>query len=294
MPWLINSTQLEKFRKNQKNLIILDATLHLDGRDAKAEFIEKHIIDAQFFNIKDFCDPHTDLPNMVLLDEKKISEQLGKLGIRNDYKIILYDNSEIHSACRALWMFKVFGHNPQLLYILDGGFKAWEREEGKMASGESFFSSKNYTVQLQKQFISTLQDIKHNLSASTHQIIDVRHPVRFTGGPEPRPGLRKGNIPGSFGFPYFILFNKDGTFIPLEKLRKKCIELGIDLKAPIITTCGSALTAPIFNFLLDLIPHEKHTVYDGSWSEWGTEKLFPGETSLDERPVECFVGQLDQ
>ncbi len=289
MPWLINSTQLEKFRKNQKNVVILDASLHMDGRDAKAEFIEKHIIDAQFFDIKDFCDPHTDVPNMLLLDEKIISEKLGKLGIRNDYKIILYDNSKSYSACRALWMFKVFGHNPQLLYILDGGFEAWERDGGKIDAGEPFFSSKTYNVQLQKQFISTLQDIKHNLGASTHQIIDVRHPVRFAGGPEPRPGLRQGHIPGSFCYPYFTLFNKDGTFITSEKLRKKCQELGIDLHAPIITTCGSALTAPILNFLLDLIQHEKHSVYDGSWSEWGADRLFSGETSLDERPVESCV-----
>jgi thiosulfate/3-mercaptopyruvate sulfurtransferase len=289
MPWLINSTQLEKFRKNQKNVVILDASLHTDGRDAKAEFIEKHIIDAQFFDIKDFCDPHTDLPNMLLMDEKIISEKLGKLGIRNDYKIILYDNSDSHSACRALWMFKVFGHNPQLLYILDGGFKAWERDGGKIDSGEPSFSSKTYNAQLQKQFMSTLQDVKNNLRAGTHQIIDMRHPVRFTGGPEPRPGLRQGNIPGSFGYPFFTLFNKDGTFISTEKFRKKCVELAIDINAPVITTCGSGLTAPILNFLLDLIQHEKHTVYDGSWSEWGADRLFAGETSLDERPVESYV-----
>jgi thiosulfate/3-mercaptopyruvate sulfurtransferase len=289
MPWLINSTQLEKFRKNQKNIVILDASLHLDGRDAKAEFIEKHIIDAQFFNIKEFSEPQTDLPHMLLMDEKKISEQLGKLGIRNDYKIILYDNSETRTASRALWMFKVFGHNPQLLYVLDGGFKSWEREGGKIDSGEPSFSSKTYQAQLQKQFISTLQDVKHNLTASTDQMVDMRHPVRYAGGPEPRPGLRQGHLPGSFCFPYFTLFNKDGTFLNTEKFRKKCIELGIDMNAPIITTCGSGLTAPILNFLLDLNSHDRHTVYDGSWSEWGVIRPFPGETSLNERPIESCV-----
>lgn len=291
MPWLINTTQLEKFRKSQKNLVILDASHHcrLDARDAKAEFIEKHIIDAQFFNIKDFCDPNTDLPNMLLLDEKKIGEKLGLLGIKNDYKIIFYDNSELHSAYRALWMFKVFGHNPQLLYMLDGGFKAWEREGGKIDSGEPSFSSKIYNVQFQTQFIAMLDDVKNNLMASTHQIIDVRHPVRYAGGPEPRPGLRSGHIPGSFCFPYFTLFNKEGCFIGVERFRKKCVELGIDLNAPIITTCGSGITASILDFVLDLVSHTQHVVYDGSWAEWGTNQLYPGENSLSERPVATCI-----
>lgn len=289
MPWLINSTQLDKFRKNQKNVIILDASFHHDGRDAKAEFIEKHIIDAQFFDIRDFCDPNAIIPNMLLLDEKIISEKLGQLGIRNDYKIILYDNSELHTACRALWMFKVFGHNPQLLYILDGGFSAWEKSGGKIESGVAAFSTKTYQAQLQTQYLSTLDEVKKNLTASTHQVIDVRHPVRYAGGPEPRPGIRPGHIPDSFCFPFFTLFNKEGGFISLDHLKKKCRELGVDLQAPIITTCGSAITAPILNFLLDLLPHSNHTVYGGSWSEWGADTLYPGEESVDERPVETCV-----
>jgi thiosulfate/3-mercaptopyruvate sulfurtransferase len=285
MPWLINAAQLDKFRKNQKNVIILDATAHQNGRDAKQEFIDKHIIDAQFFDINEFTDPNADLRNTLLTDEKLISEKLGKLGIRNDYKIILYDNSDLHTACRALWMLKMFGHNPQQLYILDGGFKSWENTGGKTESGPVSFSPKTYTARLDPQYVRTLSDMKSNLSNSTAQIIDLRHPVRYAGGKESRPGLRGGHIPGSFCLPFYTLFEKNGTFLSLDKLRKKFIELGVDIQAPIVTSCGSGTTAPILNFYLDLLSHPNHALYAGSWSEWGAEKLYPGETSLDERPV---------
>ncbi|MDA8561830.1 rhodanese-like domain-containing protein [Gammaproteobacteria bacterium] len=289
MPWLINATQVEKFRKNQKNLIILDASLHHDDRDAKTEFLDKHITGAQFFNITEFCDTNTNLPNMIELDENKINEKLGKLGIKNDYKIIFYDNSELHTSARALWMFKVFGHNPQLLYILNGGFKSWQKDGKKTESGESNHTPKIYTSSIQKQYLNTLSDIKNIVKNSTNQIIDVRHPVRYSGGPEPRDNLRQGHIPGSFCLPFYTLFSKEGNFISAEHLRKKFKDLGVDINAPITTTCGSGLTAPILDFLIDLMPDTKHFVYDGSWSEWGYINLFPDEKSIDERPIEDCI-----
>src|SRR5687767_4248989 len=114
MPWLITPAQLDKFRKSQKSVAILDASWHLPNtqRDAKNEFVEKHIIDAQFLDLNLFHDTQTNVPNMLIRDEKLISERLGALGIRDDFKIIFYDNSDLHTACRALWMLRVFGHNP--------------------------------------------------------------------------------------------------------------------------------------------------------------------------------------
>ena len=118
MSWLINAQQLDKFRKSQKNVIILDASFfHQGDRDAKAEFTEKHIVDAYFFDIDLLSDPRTDLPHMLYLDETVLSDKIGSLGIRNDSKIIIYDNSDLHTACRALWMLKMAGHHPQQLYI---------------------------------------------------------------------------------------------------------------------------------------------------------------------------------
>src|SRR5579872_2723452 len=288
MSWLINPAQLDKFRKNQKSLMILDASWHLPqtGRNAKQEFIDKHIIDAHFFDLDLFHDPANSISNMLIHDEKIINEKLGKLGIRDDYKIIFYDNSDLHSSCRALWMMRIFGHNPHQLYILDGGLNAWEKYGGKLISGETTTAAKSYSAKFQSDLLHSLNDIKKNLATHAEQVIDLRHAVRFAGGPESRPGLRSGHIPDSFSFPYTSFFDKQTKcFLPLEKIRKLLSEISIDLKSPIIATCGSGMTAPILNFILELMEHPQHALYDGSWSEWGAETLYPGENSLDERPV---------
>lgn len=291
MAWLINAAQLDKFRKNQKNLIILDASFHHGERNAKQEFLDKHIIDAHFFDIDLFSDPHPDAPHshMLIHDEQRMSELVSSLGIRNDYKIIFYDNSELHTACRALWQFKMFGHNSNLLYVLDGGFKAWERFGGKTESGQPTVTPKTYTARFKPEYLRTLTQIKTNLMAPVEQLVDVRHAVRYSGGVEPRAGVRRGHIPGSYCFPTVSMFDKEGQFLSVEKIRKKLIEIGVSLNAPIVTTCGSGMTAPILNFLLELMNYSQQAVYNGSWSEWGAERLFEGEMSLEERPVETCV-----
>jgi thiosulfate/3-mercaptopyruvate sulfurtransferase len=289
MPWLINATQLDKFRKSQKNVVILDASFHHEGRNAYQEFLEKHIIDAKFFDIDLLSDKESGQPHLLTSDEKHISDVLSKLGIRNDSKVIFYDNSDLHTACRALWMFKVCGHSPQLLYILDGGLKAWEKYGGKMEAGESSLSAKSYTARLDRQWLRTLNDMKANLIHPKEQVIDVRHAVRYAGGKESRPGLRSGHIPGSFCLPFMTLFDKEGAFLPLDKIRRKIRDVGADIRMPIVTSCGSGMTAPILNFLLDLLSHSNHALYNGSWTEWGAGALYPGEKDLNERPVETCV-----
>jgi thiosulfate/3-mercaptopyruvate sulfurtransferase len=289
MPWLINAAQLDKFRKSQKSLIILDTSWHMPSaeRDGKSEFLEKHIIGAQFFDITVFNDTSGNAPhaNMLIRDEQLISEKLGAMGIRNDYKIILYDNSKLHTSCRALWMLKVFGHNPQQLYILDGGLSAWEKFGGKLETGAPNVTPRQYTVSYQEKYIRTLSQMKDNLHKPHEQVVDVRHAVRYAGGPEVKPGLRQGHIPGSFSFPYITLFDKDDCWRPLDKLRQQYLGISASLDTPTVTTCGSGMTAPILNFALDLLGNADNAVYNGSWTEWGADTLYAGETSLDERPV---------
>lgn len=295
MSWLINAAQLEKFKKSQKNLIIFDASLHMDSQNnsGKAGYLEKHIIDANYFDIDSFSEPNNENAHTLISNEEEISKKLGELGIRNDFKIVFYDNSQLHSASRALWMMKVFGHNPHLLYILDGGLQAWEKSGKKTASGETKITPRQYKAKLQLQYVKSLDQIKQNLKQPKEQIVDVRHPARFAGGAEPRANMRSGHIPGSYSFPYNGFFDKDGAFLPLDKIRTRLISVGIDLKSPIIATCGAAITAPILDFILDISNHKNHTVYAGSWTEWGAEKLYPGEKSLAERPVDTCLEEVD-
>jgi len=287
MPWLINAAQADKFRKSQKSLIIFDASFHLpeENRNAAQEFSDKHILGAHFFDVKAFSDSQGNFPHQLITDEKKLSDKLGQMGIRNDYKIIFYDNSSLHTACRAVWMMKYFGHNPNLLYVLDGGLAAWEKSSRKTEAGENTISPKKYNATLQPHLVRTLQQIKANLLEYPEQVIDVRHALRYSGGPETRAGLRTGHIPGSHSFPYTSFFDKNNYFLPLEKIHKLLTSVAIDLKNPIIATCGGSTTACILDFLLDVLNHKQHAVYEGSWTEWAAEKLYPGEKSLAERPV---------
>ncbi|MBX3708282.1 MAG: sulfurtransferase [Gammaproteobacteria bacterium] len=288
MPWLINAAQLDKFRKSQKNITILDASWHLptENRSAKEEFLAHHIAGARFLDLNDFHDHDTSLPNMLIRNEKVVSERIGLQGITNDHKVIFYDNSKLHTSCRALWMFKIFGHHPNQLYILDGGYEAWEKYGGKIESGPvRNVGIKSYTVNFQAWLIRTLVQMKTNLHHPAEQVVDLRHPVRYAGGQEPKIGLRSGHIPGSFCFPFFTMFESDGRWKPIEKIRKQLTGIGVDLSSPIITTCGSGITSAILNFALDLMSHSQQALYDGSWTEWGSEELYVGEASLAERPV---------
>lgn len=288
MSWLINAAQLDKFRKSQKNVTILDASWHLpnESRDAKAEYIASHVSGARFMDLNEFHDRGTTLSNMLTRDESVISQLVGAMGITPEHKIIFYDKSNLHTSCRALWMFRVFGHNPNQLYILDGGYDAWERYGGKVETGEARnINAKEYTVNYQAQFVRTLIQMKNNVNHPAEQVVDVRHPVRYCGGPETRIGLRSGHIPGSFCFPYFTMFETDGRFKPLEKIRRQFVGTGVNLDYPIVSTCGSGITSAILNFVLELLNQHNNALYDGSWAEWGAEQLYSGETSLAERPV---------
>jgi thiosulfate/3-mercaptopyruvate sulfurtransferase len=288
MAWLITPAQVDRFRKNQKNVVIFDASWCTpdDKRDMRQLFNEKHIPGARFFDLNDFVDHQSSLPNMLMRDEKLIAEKLGVLGITNEHKVIFYDNSGMHTSCRAAWMMKVFGHNTNLVYIMDGNFEAWEKYGGKVeTTAPRETGAKSYSVNYQAQLVRTLLQVKQNLHHPREQIVDLRNPVRYAGGPESRPGLRAGHIPGSFCFPYTTLFEADGKWKPIEKIRKQLSGIGLEVSGPIITTCGSGTTAPILNFALDIMGFPETALYDGSWTEWGSEKLYDGEESLAERPV---------
>ena len=289
MSWLIDAPQLDKFRKHHKHLVIFDASWYFpeENRNATDDFLQAHIPGAYFFDHTLFYDLTSPLPNMLDRDEKKLADQCSQLGITSDHKIVFYDNSPIHTSARALWMMKVFGHNPYQLYILDGGMAAWKQYGGKIEQGESLpiAAKKPYEIRFQSKLIRTLAEMKENIHHPKEQVVDMRHPARFAGGKEVRLGLRTGHIPESFCFPYFTMFESSGRFKPLDKIRKQLLTLGVELTFPIVATCGSGMTAAILDFVLDLMNHDAHSVYDGAWSEWGANTLYSCETSLDERPI---------
>lgn len=288
MSHLIDAVQLEKLRKQPKNVIILDASWHLPiaNREAHAEFEEGHIVGAQFIDLSLYFDKATAIPHMLTHDVAHITAALSELGVSAEDKIIIYDQSDLHTSCRAWWMFRVFGHDPDKLFILNGGLQAWKRFGGKVESGPAKpHAKKTYAVQWQAAFVRSLADMKRNLATPTEQVVDVRHPVRYAGGPEPRPNMRSGHIPGSFCFPFMTMFEANGELRSLKRLEAQLRAIALEFDYPIVSTCGSGMTAPIINFVLELLGVANHAVYDGSFSEWGADSLYPGETSLHERPV---------
>ena len=292
MAWLINAAQVDRFRKNQKNVVILDASWVTpdDERDMRQIFNDKHIQSARFFDLNAFADHHSSLPNMLTRDIDLIAKKLGELGITNDHKVIFYENSKMHTSCRALWMMKVFGHNTNLLYILDGGLEAWEKFGGKVeATAPKEAAEKTYRVSYQGHLVRTLLQMKENLHHPHEQVIDMRNPVRYAGGAESRQGLRSGHIPDSFCFPFTTMFEADGKWKPIEKIRKQLTGIGVEVTSPIVSTCGSGTTAPILNFALDVMGFPETAMYDGSWTEWGAESLYEGEDSLSERPAQTSL-----
>jgi thiosulfate/3-mercaptopyruvate sulfurtransferase len=291
MSQLIQPAQLDSFCKKQKYVVILDATWYppVENRDVKKEFLQCHIRGARFLDLNLFHDETSELPCMLLRDESLISERISTLGIHHDCKLVFYDNSPLHTSCRALWMFKVFGHPPHQLYLLDGSIQRWEKEGGRVERGERPHLATSYTVCFAAQYIRTLIQMKSNLHHPVEQVIDLRHAIRYVGGMESREGLRTGHIPGSFSFPFMTMFESDGRWKPIDRIRKQLMGLGVELARPIVTTCGSGMTAPILNTALDRMDQTQHALYDGSWSEWGAEKCYHGEESLMERPVETSL-----
>ena len=247
------------------DLLILDASWHLPTakRDAKAEFAETHIPGAQFFDIDAMSDKGTTLPHMLPTPEK-FSADVGKLGASNQKKIICYDSVGLFSAARCWWMFKVFGHDN--VAVLDGGLKKWLIEKHMVESGATQPTPQKFTATFRPAMVKSADQV-----ASEHaQIADARSPTRFRGEEaEPRPGVKPGHIPGARSVHYSSLLNGDGTVKTLDDLATTFAMAGIDLAKPVITSCGSGVTAAILSLALTELGARSHTLYDGSWAEWG-------------------------
>lgn len=253
------------------NVLILDASWHMPAtkRNANAEFAAKHIPGARFFDLDAASDQNSSLPHMMPSAEK-FATDMGALGVRADSHVICYDMAGLFSAARCWWMFKSFGHGK--VSVLDGGLPKWEREGRELSNTIPRATENNsYQAGLQVQHVRTIADVKMAIETGNAQITDARSPTRFRGEEvEPRPGVRPGHMPGAFNVHYGTLLNSDGTLKTSDELRQVFERVGIDLNKPIITSCGSGVTAAILSLALTELGANDHSLYDGSWTEWGS------------------------
>ncbi len=236
-------------------------------RDAVAEYGAAHIPGTRFFDIDDISDHRSPLPHMVPPVEKFIS-RVRALGVGDGHQIVVYDCSGVFSAARVWWLFRLMGKSD--VAVLDGGLPKWQSEGRPVEDMPPVLRDRHITVQRQAHLVKDVTQVAAASKLGDYEIIDARAANRFRGEvPEPREHLRSGHIPNSRNLPFGDLQNPDGTMLSDDKLRDAFNAAGVDLKKPIITSCGSGITAPIINLALERIGHDRHAVYDGSWSEWG-------------------------
>ena len=256
---------------------VVDGSWHMPHleRDPRAEFEAAHIPGAVFFDIDAIADRSTNLPHM-LPSAAEFAAAVGALGIGSGDRVIVYDVRGVVSAARVWWTFRAFGHDA--VAVLDGGLKKWRAESRPIESGVAKPASRVFTARPRPELVRSLAAMRANISSRAAQVLDARSAGRFAGTePEPRAGLRGGHIPGSLNLPYETLYRPDGTLKAPDELGAAVRASGVDLGKPIVTTCGSGVTASVLALGLYLLGRRDVAVYDGSWSEWGGRADTPVE-----------------
>ncbi|NIY98119.1 MAG: 3-mercaptopyruvate sulfurtransferase [Rhodobacteraceae bacterium] len=274
---LVSTDWLAKHLKDP-DLRVLDASWFLPGsdRDAKAEYEAAHIPGARFFDVDDVSDNRSELPHMVPPVEKFMS-RMRALGVGDGHQIVVYDSQGIFSAARVWWLFKLMGQDD--IAVLDGGFPKWQAEGRETEDMPPVIRDRHMTVRRQNQMVMDVTQVSAAAKLKDTEILDARAAERFRGdAPEPRPGLRAGHIPGAKNVPYKTLQEADGTMKSPDALRATFEAAGVDLGKPVITSCGSGVTAAIINLALTRIGKDDHSLYDGSWTEWGQFPTLPVAT----------------
>lgn len=258
--WL--SANLDKVR-------VVDASWYMPGekREPAKEFEAGHIPGAAFFDIDAISDHATGLPHM-LPSASDFSLAAGKLGIGNDDMVVAYDGSGIFSAPRLWWTLKAMGHAN--VKVLDGGFPKWKREGRTVETGPARSREKSFIANFQPALKRDFDDVMGIVQDRSAQMVDARSASRFTAEEkEPRAGLRSGHMPGAANVHFRSLITADGTYKSKNELRAAFEQAGVNLAKPIVTTCGSGMTAAILMLALDEIGARDTALYDGSWTEWG-------------------------
>ncbi len=249
---------------------IIDATFKLPGvlPLPKDDYLAAHIPGAMFFDVDAVSDHSSPLPHMFPTAEQ-FGRDVGALGIGNGDTVVLYDSGGWVAAPRAWWMFLSYGHRD--VRVVDGGLKKWRAEGRSVESGEVEAKPTTFKAGHDTRRVRSIQQMIANVESRAQQVIDARAGERFEGrGVEPRPGLRSGHIPGARSLPYNNLFDATtGAMKPLDELRKAFVGAGVDMARPIVTSCGSGVSAAVLTLALYRLGVENTALYDGSWAEWG-------------------------
>jgi thiosulfate/3-mercaptopyruvate sulfurtransferase len=265
---LISTDELAA-RFGEPGLRIVDASWYLPGvpRDPKAEFLERHIPGAVFFDLEAASDHSNPLPHMLASPEA-FAAAVGALGIANDDTVVVYAGDGPVSASRLWWNLRVMGHDK--VRVLDGGLPKWIAEDRPLQSGLATPTPTSFSADFRPGLVRDFAAVKAALENETAQVVDVRAASRFRGdAPEPRPGLRAGHMPGATNLPHSTLLTPDGQVLGETALASRFGEAELDPARPIVASCGSGISACVAALALARMGKWDVAVYDGSWAEWG-------------------------
>jgi len=272
--WLVSTDWLRQ-HLTDPNVVVLDGSYYLANakRDAEAEFLAGHIPGAQRFDIDAISDKANPLPHMLPSPEQ-FAAQVGALGVGDGTMIVIYDGIGLYGAARVWWTFRTFG--AEQVFVLDGGMPKWKAENLPLETGAAKpHARKTFTPKFNRALVASIDDVQKVLLDKTAQVVDARAADRFRGEvPEPRAGLRGGHMPGSFNVPFGQVL-QDGRLAAPDKIVAAFRQAGVDLDKPVVTSCGSGVTASILSFAIDALGKQPSRVYDGSWSEWGARPDTP-------------------
>jgi thiosulfate/3-mercaptopyruvate sulfurtransferase len=279
------STEWLAAHLHDADLRVIDGTWYLPHlkRDPRAEYLAAHIPGAVFFDIDEIKDPQNPLPHMLPVPAE-FARAVGALGIGDGDRVVVYGGRNGIAAARVWWTFRVFGYDR--VAVLDGGLARWKAEGRAVEQGPVSPAPRRFSARLRPELVRDLDAMRGNLESRREQVLDARSSGRFVGTePELRPGVRSGHIPGSRNLPYDRLFRADdGTMLEPAALGQAFAEAGVDVNKPVVTTCGSGVSASVLALALFRLGRRDVPVYDGSWTEWGGRSDTPVTTDPPRSP----------